>query len=101
MDEIQFLQEAINNLHGCASVYVQTVPVKEDFRGETVWEGTVEVFDLIDHPKAKRCYAWSYQRTDDCPDYEAVTVLGLEPVTNPQRAVQVYVASLAKKGSEP
>ena len=34
--------------------------MKETFQGKTVWEGDVEVFDLIGHPKAKRCYAWAY-----------------------------------------
>jgi hypothetical protein len=35
------------------------VPVKETFKGSTVWEGIVHVFDLEDHPKATRAYAWS------------------------------------------
>jgi hypothetical protein len=34
-----------------------TVPVHEVFRGKTVWQGDVEVFDINGHPKAKRCYA--------------------------------------------
>ena len=36
------------------------MPVHEVFRGETVWQGDVEVFDLTGHPKAKRAYAWSH-----------------------------------------
>jgi hypothetical protein len=29
------------------------------FRGKTVWEGVVDVFNLEGHPKATRAYAWS------------------------------------------
>ena len=39
----------------------QTVPVHEIFRGATVWQGEVEVFDLIGHPKAMCAYAWSHR----------------------------------------
>ena len=56
-DYLDRLQVAIQELHRCGAVYRQTVPVHEVFRGETVWQGQVEVFDLTAHPKAKRCYA--------------------------------------------
>jgi hypothetical protein len=36
-------------------------PVHETFQGQTVWAGEVEVFDLVGHPKAKRCYAWAHK----------------------------------------
>jgi len=57
---IEALQKGILDLHGCKATWVKSVPVKEVFEGETVWEGVVQVFDLMDHPKAKRCYAWSH-----------------------------------------
>jgi hypothetical protein len=43
-------------LHNCGATWRETVPVHELFRGQTVWQGEVEVFDLQDHPKAKRAY---------------------------------------------
>ena len=55
------LHQAIRDLHGCESEWIETMPIVETFEGQTVWEGDVEVFDLIDHPTASRCYAWSYQ----------------------------------------
>lgn len=55
------LQEAIWAVHGCESRHIASVPVREEFDGGVAWEGTVEVFDLTGHPKAKRCYAWSYR----------------------------------------
>ena len=30
------------------------------FGDKTVWEGVVESFAITGHPKAKRCYAWSF-----------------------------------------
>jgi hypothetical protein len=56
---IEELQDAIRNLYNTEPVYVETVPVKEVFQGQTVWEGEVEVFDLPDPQKADRIYAWS------------------------------------------
>jgi hypothetical protein len=59
-DTIIVLQKAILDLHGCKAIWVESVPVKETFKRETVWEGIVQVFDLQKHPTAKRCYAWSH-----------------------------------------
>ena len=63
MTYIEELQDVIRNLHGTEATHVETVPVKETFNGQTVWEGEVEVFD-IDHPKASRVFAWAHD-TDD------------------------------------
>ena len=60
-DYLAQLQTAVQHLHGCAAVWRETVPVHEVFQGKTAWQGTVEVFDLIGHSKAKRAYAWQYQ----------------------------------------
>src|SRR6266700_4031666 len=53
----------------------KTVVVHEVFQGKTVWRGDVEVFDLSGHPKAKRCYGWSYGEPE-----EFITILELPPV---------------------
>ena len=50
--DIITLQMVIRDLHGCGSTHVATVPVHEVFRGQTVWRGEVEVFDLKGHPAA-------------------------------------------------
>jgi hypothetical protein len=64
------------------------------FEGQTAWEGTVEVFDLVGHPKAKRAYAWSYR---DGNETKCVAVLEIPPVDSPQNAVKVAIAAKAKK----
>ena len=61
---IEALQKAIIDLHGCKATWVESVPVKEVFEGQTAWEGVVQVFNLRDHPTAKRCYAWSHELED-------------------------------------
>src|SRR5688500_20337980 len=56
---IEQLQAVILQLHNCKAEHVNSEHVKETYQGETVWEGTVEVFTVSDHPRAKRAHAWS------------------------------------------
>jgi len=92
------LQRIIRELHGCESTYVESVPVREVFNKIPIWEGTVEVFDLKGHPKATRCYAWSYK---DGSKTRTVTVLNIPPVDSPQTAVKVASANEARRGRAP
>lgn len=92
---IKAIQEAITALHGCDSRHVESVPVHEVFQGQTAWQGTVDVFDLIGHAKAKRAYAWQYQ---DGPDeIKTVAVLEIPPVDSPESAVKVAIAAKARQ----
>src|SRR4030095_15815373 len=59
--EITKLTDAIRATHGCESLHVESVAVKEVFEDQTEWETKVEVFDLVGHRQAKRAYAWSYR----------------------------------------
>ena len=86
--EITALKDAIRETHGCESLNVDSVAVKEVFENETAWEGTVEVFDLVGHPKANRVYAWSYRDGDET---KSITVLHLSPVNSPQSAVKAAI----------
>ena len=93
MNNIEELQTVIRKLHGSFATHVETVPVKETFQGATVWEGKVEVFDLQDHPKASRVYAWTHDTDDPEMPRRSVTVLHIPPATSPLKAVQVSSAS--------
>jgi len=93
MNDINELTDVIRKLHGSFATHLETVPVKETFRGETVWEGTVEVFELHDHPKTDRIYAWSHDTDDPENPRRHVTVLHLPPATSPLRAVQASIVS--------
>ncbi len=85
------LRDAIRHMHGCESTWVESVPVTEMFNGATVWEGEVQVFDLVAHPKAKRAYAWSYATEGTKRKFVAVLQLG--PVTDAITAVRASIAS--------
>lgn len=91
---VQSLRDAIKATHGCHSRYVESVPVHEVFQGQTAWRGTVEVFDLMGHSKAKRVYAWQYE--DDDKQTKTVAVLEIPPVDSAQTAVKVAIASKAR-----
>jgi hypothetical protein len=88
---IQTLRDAIKVKHGCVSRYSQTISVKEEVDGKTVWEGKVEVFDLAGHPKAAQAYAWGYDDQEGRKQY--VTVLKAAPVDSAQRAIQAFIAN--------
>lgn len=93
MNYIEELQEVIERLHGARATHVETVPIKEEFQGQTVWEGEVEVFDLEGHPKTSRVYAWAHETEDADRPRRHVTVLHIPPATSPRKAVQVSIVS--------
>lgn len=86
MSYIGELQEVIRKLHGVESKHVESVAVKETFQGKTVWEGVVEVFELVGHPKASRAYAWAHD--GERPKESSVAVLHLGPITSAAAAVR-------------
>jgi hypothetical protein len=89
---IEELRDVIRRLHGAEPVHVESVPVKEEFQGKTVWEGIVEVFDLHGHPKAAKVYAWAHDTDDPQKPKRHVTVLHIHPVTSPVLAVRAAIA---------
>ena len=95
-DYLNALRAVILRLHQSEAVYRETVPVHETFQGKTVWQGEVEVFDLTQHSKAKRCYAWSVSENGE-PKY--TTVLEIPPVDSPESAVKVAIAATSRKES--
>jgi hypothetical protein len=88
LNYIPELQDVIRRLHGVESKHIESVPVKETFQGETVWEGIVEVLDLIDHSKASKVYAWSHETDDPKKPRRHITVLHIPPFTSPETAVR-------------
>ena len=86
------LKRAVEAQHGCKATAFQSVPIKETFGGNTVWEGVVHVFSLTGHPTAKRAYAWSSPiEGSDNPRFFAV--LHQWPVTSPVQAVRASVVA--------
>jgi hypothetical protein len=91
MSHIDELRDVIRRLHGVESTHVASVPIKETFQGRTVWEGAVEVFDLIGHSSASRLYAWSHATDDPENPQRHVTVLHSHPITSPLLAVRAAI----------
>jgi hypothetical protein len=83
------LQKTIWNLHGVKATHVESVPVKEQHEGKTVWDGVVEVFDLIGHPKTHRVYAWAHEA--ESGKRRHVTVLHIPPAISPETAVRAAI----------
>ena len=88
------LVDAIRHLHGVDAVWLESTPVEETFRGETIWTGTVQTF-AVEHAQATRVYAWSYATTGAKRQF--VAILGAGPVTSAHRAVQAYIAAEARR----
>jgi hypothetical protein len=91
MTYIQELQDVIHKLHGVPATHVSSVPVSEKFKGETIWEGIVEVFELHGHPKATHAYAWTHDTDDPNQPKRSVTVLKIPPAVSPEAAVRVAI----------
>lgn len=89
------LKTAVERLHNCKATWIESIPVKETFQGQTVWDGVVEVFELIDHPTAKKCYAWSYV-VDESRKRKFIAVLDQGPIDSPEKAVKAYIVSTNK-----
>jgi hypothetical protein len=86
------LKEAVQQQHNCTARLVQSVPVKESFGDETVWEGVVHVFDIVGHPKAKQAYAWS-SPIEGSEKRRFFAVLHLPPITSPVEAVRAAIVA--------
>ena len=87
---IEKLRAEIRAVHGCESRHVSTNRVRALWDFRLAWQGDVETFDLIGHPTASRCYAWTYEEGDQ---RRIATVLHLPPVDSPFTAVDALIAS--------
>ena len=96
-DYLAQVQVAVSQLHNCGATWRETVPVHEVFKGQTVWQGDVEVFDLTGHPKAKRCYAWSHLDGPKDERTRFVAVLEIPPVVSAETAVRVQIVKDVKE----
>jgi hypothetical protein len=91
MRHIEELRVAIQELHGGEATHSASVPVKEVFNGETVWDGIVEVFHLKGNPKANTAYAWLHDTGDPEREAKHVTVLHVPPIVDPLTAVRAFI----------
>jgi len=91
------LKQAVESQHGGTATFVQSVPVQESFRGDTIWDGTVTVFDLKGSPTgAFRAYAWSHELPDGKRQFFAV--LHTPMIVGPKDAVRAAIVAEKKAG---
>ena len=93
MEDLKPLQDAIRNLHGCGSSWPRSESIHETFRGATVWQGHVEVFELHDHAGADIAYAWSYVVDEKTGRRKFHAVLGIPPINSAVDAVRAVIAA--------
>jgi hypothetical protein len=82
------LQRIVSEIHGCASVHFQTVRVREVIVEKVVWEGDVEVFAVLGHPRAQRCFAWVLRQASNGDEVRFFAVLETSVVRTPLDAIK-------------
>lgn len=91
------LQAAVEATHGGRATLRDVVSVRETFQGQTVWEGSVHVFDLQGHPSANTAYAWSSD-VEGSEKRRFHAVLKVPPVDSPEAAVRAAIVADHKAG---
>lgn len=89
-NKINQLAVAVEKLHGCSAIFQESVQVKEEFQGQTAWEGVVHIFDLTGHSEAGRCYAWS-SPVEGSNKRKFFAVLHIPPIDSPEKAVRASI----------
>src|SRR6266404_9826967 len=86
------LKNAVERMHHCSARLIQSVPIREWFEHETVWESAVHIFDLEGHPTASRAYAWS-SSIEGSDNRRFFAVLHQPPITSPVDAVRAAIVA--------
>ncbi len=82
---------------GIAVSLCSGVPIHEEYGGQTVWDGSVSVFDLKGSDSgAFRAYAWSYDLPDGKRRFFAV--LHTPKIIGPREAVRAAIVAEARAG---
>lgn len=97
MPYIAELRSTIQRLHRCEASHTRTEEVNEIVNGRTLWAGKVEVFALLGHDEALRCYAWGHLNEGE---WEVTTVLAIPPVISASTAVFAALAARIKQQRE-
>ena len=90
------LQRGVETQHGGRATLVRIATVRESFGDRPVWEGTVHIFDLEDHPSATRAYAWS-SPIEGSDKRRFYAVLHLGGIRSPEDAVRAAIVAEERK----
>jgi hypothetical protein len=92
------LKRLIETQHGAKSTFAKSVRIHRQVEGQANWDGLVHVFDLNNHPKAKRAFAWSSPISGGGgPRFFAV--LQMDAITTPIQAVKAASAAIRQWGA--
>jgi hypothetical protein len=92
------LKRLIETQHGAKSTFAKSVRVHRAAEGQSHWDGMVHVFDLNNHPTAKRAFAWSSPISgSSAPRFFAVLQMGA--ITTPVQAVKAASAAIREWGA--
>jgi hypothetical protein len=97
-DYLARLQVAASQLHNCGAVWRSTAPFTRFSTVKPYGTVDVEVFDLHNHPEAKRAYARSHRDGKQDERERFVAALEIPHVDSAQKAVQVQIVKDFKKG---
>lgn len=89
---LDWLKAEVQEAYGCPVYYVRAEIVHEAIEGNTVWLGDVEVFGLIGHAQARRCFAWGHDFDRSDTKGRIIAVLETPSVGSAQHAVRLQLA---------
>jgi acyl-CoA synthetase (NDP forming) len=95
---ISELQEFIQKTHGVQSMHIDSVRVTQILEDNTVWDGTVEIFELHRHPKAPIVYAWAQGPNKPGMPRKYFAALHLNSVDSPEAAVKATIVQQRSTG---
>lgn len=91
------LKRVIESQHSGTATFAQSVCVLTKKNVGSDWDGIVHIFDLKNHPNAKRAYAWSSPVSGSTqPRFFAVLHSGR--INGPMEAVKAAAAAIRKWG---
>jgi hypothetical protein len=93
------LKRVIETQHGAKSTFVKSIRVHRSVGSQMNWDGIVHVFDLNNHPNAKRAFAWTSRISGSgSPRFFAVLQMG--QIATPIQAVRAASAAIRKWGAQ-
>jgi hypothetical protein len=80
------LRRAVESQYDGTASFSYSIPVKELYDGEVVWDVAVHCFDLVDNLDALGAYAWVVEGRA-----EPFAVLHIPPIDSPTNAVRAVI----------
>ena len=94
-DVSRLLRWAVEKQYGAKAIAVRDVTVHLRQGNGTVWYGTVTVFELADHPRAKQAYGWYYELPYS-REKRFCSALHTGPIASPEDAVRAEIRTMAR-----